>query len=148
MAKEKNQVAIVSTPTSERIAKVEKELSKLQAIRDSKWKTNGNWPENTKNLKDITDISELITIGCGMAARTKAYNDYAENVLGLKNYKPFTVEGGTSEDWDADIKLRMEIINHKAIYDKLTKIKAGYRELMDKDDKLALLDKELEELGD
>ena len=123
------------------IAAVDAKLAQLQHIQDSVYKTSGKLPP-FGDIKTETDLSNLIKALSSVQGREEAYHKAAAT-LELGNYPVFKIEGGTRTEWEADIKLRIQMIQHKSVYDKLVKIKKEYTELMDKEDRMQLLTAEL-----
>jgi len=142
-----SELALPTTSVFEGIELVNKQIEKLKHISDSVYKTNGKVPGFTKNIQDETNISELIKMYSSVAGREVAYNNAALELLGTEaTYPVFKLEGATSADYKTDIRLRIDIINHKTRLDELTAIKKEYTELMDKQDRMKLLAKKLESI--
>lgn len=140
----KAELAIVSVPTG--IEAVNKKIAQLKEITESVYKTPGRVTSFSNNIKDETNISELIKMFSSVSGRAKAY-DAASEELGLKTVPVFKVDGGTVAEFAHDIKLRIAIIQNKETLDELNAIKKEYTELMDKEDRMALLAKRLSKFG-
>lgn len=140
-----SELALPTTSVFEGIEAVNKQIEKLKHISDSVYKTNGKVPGFSTNLQNETNVSELIKMYSSVAGREAAYNSAALELLGSEaTYPVFKLEGATSLDYKADIRLRIDIINNKTRLDELTAIKKEYTELMDKQDRMKLLAKKLE----
>lgn len=139
----------VTTATSvpDAIEKLNKRLSDLKHIAESVYKTPGKVSTSSgqKDIKEETNVTELVKCLSGILARAEA-QEKAYDALGMTKYPVVKVDGGTVEEWISDIKLRIEIIEQKDTFDKLNGIKKRWEELMDKEDRKALLIKEMENL--
>lgn len=143
---DKQLEATSSNPIFLGLEKVKAELANLQKIQESVYKTNGSVAGFSRKVQDETDIPTLIKMYSSVRGKKEAYDAAAEE-LGLKRYPVFKLEGGTKEEWKADIELRINILNTKQRYDKLTGIKKKLEDLMGKEEKLAIVMKELEDFG-
>lgn len=136
----KKALAVVPQDVFEGINIVNKEIDSLKHITDSVYKTNGNIPGFATSIHNESKIDELIKMYSSVAGREVAYNNAAEELLGKEaTYPVFKLNGYTSNDFKADIKLRIDIINHKTKLDELQAIKKEFTELMDKQDRMKLL---------
>ena len=134
-----------ATPVMQGIQAVDTALKALKHIEESVYKTNGRVGGGfSQNLQSETKVEELIKMMGSVAGRAKSYND-AATYLGITTYPVFKVEGSTVEDYAQDIKLRIAIIQNESKLNKLKAIKAKYTELMDKEDRKAAVDQELQE---
>lgn len=140
MSGKKTALALPPVDVFEGIEAVNKAIESLKHITDSVYKTSGLIPGFAKNIKDETSIEELIKMYSSVSGRAKAYAEAAEDLLGPDStYPAFKLNGATVADFKSDIKLRIDILNHKAKYDELVAIKKEYTELMDKQDRMKLL---------
>ena len=116
------------------------QIEALKFIRTTAFKTSGKY--EGRDIKQITDVSELIDVHSSIRARVEAYNQSAQE-LGVKKYKSKTFDNGTLEDWTADIKLQLQVIEYDATLKELEGFKKEYEELMDKQDRMALLNQKI-----
>ena len=144
MAKTTQTSTALATPVISSIQAVDTALKALKRIEDKVYKTNGLVEGGfNQNLQDETKIETLIKMMGSIAGRAKSYNDAAD-FLGIKTFPVFKVNGGTVEDFKHDIELRIAIIQNESKLNKLKELKAKYVDLMDKEDKKAQVDAELQ----
>ena len=115
----------VTTETPEILGKLEQEIAKLKDIESAPWKTSGVVDGFSTNIHDEKDIQTLIKMMSSVLGRERAYNDAAD-FLNLKTFPVYNMNGANAEQVADDIKLRINIIQHK---DKLEKLK-GFKEKM------------------
>lgn len=147
MSKNKAQSAEVTVFSNQMsvpdvMAALDAKIKSMKHIEETPYKTNGNLA-NFDDLRTETNISTLIKMYSSVSNREKAYNTAAEE-LGLVTYPMFT-EGGTSADWKHDIKLRIQIIEHKDNMDKLKNYKDRMSKFMSEQDQKDILMKEMTE---
>lgn len=142
----KNNELVVQTgsPIIDAVQKINSKLAELKHIQDSVYKTGtkGTLRGFTNAVQDETSVEELIKMHSSVNGREKAYNESA-GILGIGTYGTFKAEGYTKEDWEADIKLRIAIIQNQDQLNKLKGLKKDFEELLDKEDKLLLLNERL-----
>lgn len=136
--------AIATTSVASQLQAVSAQLEKLQKIQESVYKTASGWkPAGFPNaLQTETNIAALIQMYAAVKERCRAYHESAAS-LGMTSYPDFKYDGCTEEEIKADILLRIDIITTKEKYDQLMEIKRGFEELMDKEDKMILLQEKL-----
>ena len=147
MAKVTNAVVLISEnpSVSDAIEAINKKISALKHIQESVFKTSGKitMAGGTKDIKEEKTVIELVKAFSGVIARTKAIEEaYAE--LGITTFPEVKVDGGTVKEWSDDIKLRISIIEQKDTLEELSKMKKEWEDLMDKEDKKALLVKKMQ----
>jgi hypothetical protein len=120
---------------------LEQEIKSFEHISDSKYKTSGQ-VEGFNNIKEETNIGNLIKTYSSVDSREKAYNNSAEE-MGLSTYPQFQVNGSSAEDIKCDIKLRISIITHKETLDKLNDFKTQAKALMTKEEQKNILFSEM-----
>lgn len=125
---------------------VNQRIADLKHITESVYKTTGRITGFPNKIQDETSISELVKMYSSVAQRGAAYAA-AQQDLGLKTVPQFKVDGGTVAEFKHDIQLRVAIIANKETLDELNTIKKEFTELMDKEDRMALLAKKLEKFG-
>lgn len=142
--KKTNAVALKETnKIPEMLTVLDGKIAELKTITDSVYKTTGNL-EGFGDIKAETKIENLIRAFSSVNGRKKAY-DEAAAILGLTSHPQFTVSGGTVEDWEQDIKLRIEIITHKDKLDKLNEYKEKMSKFLSEEDQKAMLVNEMTE---
>jgi hypothetical protein len=144
MANKKNtKLTVVNSvvkSAAEMIQLTDAKIKTYRHISDSSYKTSMNL-EGFGNLKEEASISTLLKAAHSVKAREEGYNDAADD-LGIETYPAFSIGGGSYQDWKADIKLRIQIIEHKETMDKLNEIRKDLEGLMtDEDRKLAIMEK-------
>ena len=125
---------------------VNQRIADLKHIQESVYKTTGKIPGFPNKIQDETSISELVKMYSAIAGRDASYSAAADD-LGLKTVPVFKIEGSTVKEFKHDVQLRIAIIANKETLDELNSIKKEYTELMDKEDRMALLAKKLEKFG-
>lgn len=140
-------VAKVET-VSEGISFIVEQINKLKHIQETPYKTPGKITMGGSVVVDIKETKEIDTL-------VKAYSVVATKInaasaayekLGFTTYKQPKVDGGTIDEWTDDVKLRLEVIQFTKKLEKLQKTKKAYEDLMDKEDKLNLLNKQVEKM--
>jgi hypothetical protein len=139
MATKERTVAKVgkTSDVAEIITALETKIEALGHLTDSKYKTSGQL-EGFGNIKEMTNVSQLVKAFSSVKNKEKFYNEAAEE-LGLTTYPAYDNSGYTAEDWKHDIQLRIGIINHKDTLDQLTKYRDQLRDLLSKEEKKAIL---------
>lgn len=125
---------------------VNQRIADLKHIQESVYKTSGKVTGFPGNIQTETNVSELVKLYSSVRARKQSYDASADE-LGIQSLPVFRVDGGTLEDFAHDVKLRIAIIQNKETLDELNAIKKEFTELMDKEDRMALLAKKLEKFG-
>jgi hypothetical protein len=125
---------------------VNQRIADLKHITESVYKTTGRVQGFPNKIQDETSISELIKMYSAVAGRGASY-DAAAKDLNLTTVPVFKLEGGTVKEYKHDVQLRIAIIANKETLDELNTIKKEFTELMDKEDRMALLAKKLEKFG-
>jgi hypothetical protein len=144
MSKEKNQLALRPDSNVREILKaLDAKIKSLKHIEETPWKTNGVL-DGFGDIKNEKLVPNLIRALSSVRGREKGYLETAEDSIenggmGLSNYPAFEIGGFTTKDWQSDILLRKEIIEHKETLDKLTEFKTRATEFMTEQDKKSLL---------
>jgi len=136
MGKKEETGMVKVTTALDGIDLINAQIEALKFIRTTKFKTSGKY--EGRDIRAITDVSELIDIHSSIRARIEAYDTSAKE-LGLKKYKSKTFDNGTLEDWTEDIKLQLQVVEFDATLKELEGFKKEYEELMDKNDRIAIL---------
>ena len=145
--KAETTLALVEGSVFDHLEQVKQKLSEIQAVTDSPYKTPGriNTGGNTVDVKTETNVENLVVAYATVKTKIQVVESAYEE-LGITNHKVVRIDGGTTEEWKADITLRLNIIQNQAKLDKLNKIKDGLTELMGKEEKAALLMNELKNI--
>lgn len=137
---------LVKTSVSSQLEEVTKKLEKLQAIHESVYKTGSSFaPSGFNPIQSETNIETLIKMASAQIGKERSYEEAAKE-LGLSQYPVYKEKGYTKDEIITDIKLRIAILTTENKRNELLEIKRGFEELMDKDDKLALLNQRIANL--
>lgn len=145
--KTKSISTIPVSVTNNKIKVVEKALSNLNKIAETVYNTNNKTVLGV-NISTCTSIKELCELDAIVKLAAKGYNDSVAEKINKKLIKSapiWTEEGVDEEGILADIDIRLQVLNNEVDRAKLQKIMDGYKELLDKSDRLALLDEELKD---
>jgi hypothetical protein len=123
------------------ITKLESKIKELDHITDSKYRTSGNL-DGFGDIKKETSIGNLIKAFSSVMARGETYQRSA-TALGIETFPVFELNGGSVEDWQKDIQLRIAIIQHKETLDKLQSYRDKMKEFLSKEDQKAMLLEEM-----
>jgi hypothetical protein len=137
-----NSLALVDTSVPDIISKLNAEISKLQHISDSVYKTPGTI-DGFGDIRKETLIPNLIRAYSVVLAKEANYNKAAED-LGLPSYPVFEANGCSAAQWKEDIQLRIAIIEHKDKLDKLVSYRDRVSKFLSEQDQKSLLLKEME----
>ncbi len=147
MAKKVNEESTtgltVSTPTPDLLAALDAKIASLKHIEETPYKTTGTF-STFSDVKSEMKIENLLRMAGSVIGMKESY-DKGQKAVGLKAAPLFNINGGTQEDWISDIKLRIEIINHKETFDKLTAYKDKMSKFLSEADQKAMLLKEMDE---
>lgn len=136
---------IGSDDAGSRITLVEQELANLTKISETVYNTQDKRIMGCDIQKE-TKVENLLKVGTSIKQQKTAYDTYGDEMVAkgyIKGYPVFEVEGVSAEGILKDIELRLQILSTDERRKKLEKITSGYRELLDKSDKLRMLDAEL-----
>jgi hypothetical protein len=138
---------VVKTSVSEQLLTVTEKLEKLQAIHESVYKTGSNFTPSGFNtsIQNETSIENLIKMASSQIGKERFYEEAAKE-LGLSQYPVYKDKGYTKDEILSDIKLRIAILTTENKRNELLDIKRGFEELMDKEDKMALLMKKIQNI--
>lgn len=142
-------IAGTSTQIFDGIEAVKTAKAKLQHIADSVYKTPGviNYGEGKLDLKGDKKnfkLSDVVKAFASVMARIQA-QEQAYKTLGITTHATVKIDGGTLEEWTADVKLTIDIMNNGQKLEKLNKLEAAFTDLMGKEEKAALLLQQLNE---
>lgn len=121
-------------------------INELKHIQESVYKTNGKVDGFPNNIQTETNVGELIKMYSVVMAKKNFYNE-AQKELNISSAPVFKFNGNSVEDYNADITLRIAIIENKERLDELNTLKKEFTELMDKEDRMQLLQLKLQKLG-
>lgn len=135
------------TKVSDKIHLLDLKIKEMKDIETTKWLTPGKvtMQGGVVDIRSETSIEKLVMANANIIHSTQKMEESYKD-LGIDEYPVPIVDGGNREDWKHDILLKIKIIGHKDFLDKLKSAKKRYEDLMDKEDKKALLDKEMEDL--
>jgi hypothetical protein len=122
---------------------IEEKLATLAHISASNYKT-AMILEPFGNLKEEKLVENLIRAYSSIVGRKEAY-DKAAAELGQTTFPQFNLSGGTPEDWKADIKLRIAIIQQDGTIKKLTEYKERMAKFLSEEDQKAILNADIAE---
>lgn len=123
------------------ISALDDKLKSLSHVTDSKYRTTGKL-DGIGDIKEMTKIEDLIKAYSVIVAKEKAYNEAALD-LDINTFKEFTVFGHTKNDWKLDIKLRIDLINHKDTLEQLKMYKSKFEKFLSEEDQKSMLINEL-----
>lgn len=135
MAKINKAVAKLDNNIPQVLDILDEQLKSMKLIEETPYKTSGQ-VGNFENIKNETDISNLIKIHSSAKGKDRAYHESAED-LGLNPYP----SAGTDSlaDIEHDIKLRIKLITQKETLDKLKQFKAEASKFLSQEDQKGIL---------
>lgn len=130
---------------SDNISLLEERLKEIKNIETSTWATSGRITMlgGTIDVKTEQSVDKLVMAYANILNSTERLAQ-AYAALGIDSYPAPKVDGYTQEEWKKDIELRIRIINQEDEKKALTELKNEWVELMDKDDRKALLAQKME----
>lgn len=134
-----------TTSTAERIQQVQVELKALKTISEKVYNT-ANKTIIGVNISETTSIESLLELDASISTMQESYDRTLAEKIELrliKEAKPFAIAGVSANGIKEDINLRLQILSTEERRKFLSEVSKGYEELMDKDDKLAMLDAKL-----
>jgi hypothetical protein len=150
MSKQQTSALALTTTSSvpDAISVINQKIADLKHIQESVYLTSGkvNGANGQIDLKELKTVPEIVRTLSSILARAAA-EESAYAAVGYTTHPVVKVDGGTVDEWTADAKLRIAIIEQKETLDKLQGFKSKWEELMDKEDRKAMLLKEMEALA-
>lgn len=151
-----NNKVIVRSEVAEKIDLINQRLNTLKKGSASNWKTNleFRWnPSYTGNapirIDRVVSISELLEIHASIRSKHEEYEKSASLVIKEKvNYPTFKWMDYTYEEWDHDIRKRIDLVTHQDQITKLQKAKALLETLLTEEDRKQIILAELKGLLD
>lgn len=132
--KSKSFEVAITTETPAVLDLLKQELSNIQAVTESQYKTDGKFQDMPNfNIQTETEVSNLIKAYSVFKFKKQAYEEAAED-LKLANFPVFKLNGHCLESIKHDILLRIAVLEHatrKAELEAL--IKEGEKFLTEKD---------------
>lgn len=119
----------------------------MKEIETSSWITAGKitMVGGILNIREETSIEKLAMAYANVINSTdRLLASYDE--LGITQFLSPKVDGYTKEEWKQDIILRIKIIQQKDTLDALKSVKSEWEELMDKEDRKALVQKKMNDI--
>jgi NADH/NAD ratio-sensing transcriptional regulator Rex len=145
MSTENTQTAVaLSTP--DRIRQVQDELATLNKVSDQPYHSIGKTIADV-DISTCTSIEDLIELDATIRTAQAAYDRSLADKIGkalIKGAKPYAIKGVPVDQIVLDIDLRLQILSIEERRTFLADIQKGYEELMDKNDKQAMLDAKLQ----
>lgn len=123
---------------------LEKKIASFKEIEESIYHISGNFDFGGAqiNIQTETDIAKLIKVGAKITELEAAYIDYAENVLELRSYPVFNLNGHSATHVNEDIKLRIKVLQTKEELDQLKSLRDEAKSFMSvEDQKQMFMDK-------
>jgi hypothetical protein len=148
MAGKKLELATISN-VPEALQVLTEQIKSLKHIQDSVYKTNGKLTltnGGTVDLKTETSVDKVVIAFASVSLRAKAIQN-AYNEFGITTHPIVKVEGFTEEEWKQDCLLRIQIIEQKDKLDELNEMKKEWEELLDQEDRKAMLLKKMASKG-
>jgi hypothetical protein len=150
MAKAKASLEIATVSSApEALAVLNEQIKSYKHIQDSVYRTKGSLKlsdGSTIDLKSETSIDKVVMAFASVQSRIRAIES-AYSALERTKYPVVKIEGGTEEDWKQDCQLRIQIIEQKDKLDELNELKKEWEELLDKEDRKAILMKKMANKG-
>lgn len=129
----------------ERMTRVQSELAKLQKIAETAYNTADKSILGV-NIQNETSIEKLLSLDASVKGQQAAYDQSMGDKI-QKGYivgaKPFEISGVSADGIIKDIDLRLQVLSTDERRNKLKTIMDGYKELVSRDEKIQMLDKEL-----
>lgn len=154
-----NNKVIVRSEVAEKIDLINQRLATLKQGSSSSWKTNleFRWnPAYTGNISNapiridrLTSIRELLEIHASIRSKHEEYEKSANLVIKEKvNYPTFKWMDYTYEEWDHDIRKRIDLVTHQDQITKLQKAKTLLESLLTEEDRKQMILEQLKGLLD
>lgn len=141
-------LAVANPSVSDAIQVINDQLKQMKHVTDSTYVSpcKISTVNGMIDIKTETSVEKLMTAYATVKMRVEAIeNAYTE--FGIDSYSVIKIDGGTLTEWKKDINLRLQVIQYKDKVDELTAIKKEWEELMDKEDRKALLLKKMQSKG-
>lgn len=130
----------VSSSVPDVLKAIDKKMQSLKHIAESVYSTPKkiSTANGSVDISEVKDVNEVVKLLSSVNARIKAQEE-AYELLGIASYPTVKVDGGTRDEWVKDAQLRIDIINQKDTLDELNSLKSEWSQLMDKEDRKAVL---------
>lgn len=153
MSNDKNKSKTATTTTAiatnfnagERMTMVQSELAKLQKIAETAYNTADKSILGV-NIQNETSIEKLLSLDASVKGQQAAYDKSMGDKIQkgyIQGAKPFEISGVSADGIIKDIDLRLQVLSTDERRNKLKTIMDGYKELVSRDEKIQMLDKEL-----
>jgi hypothetical protein len=142
-------VATIGETVPDALKAIKEELSKLQAISETSYKTGSDGKvENFPNsIQTETSIDVLVKMHSSAFGRNKAYNDsqaHLSELIGGNFAAPlFKINGATFDAIESDIVLRINVLSVKERKEKLETLLKEAQEFMTREDKFSMFQQKL-----
>jgi hypothetical protein len=138
---------VLSTPVTDVLSNLEQMKQSLDKIYETPYRTSKQIT-GLNSIQESTSVEDLLKTLAFIQTKEKAYNNALETItekLGRAvSASVFKLEGFTLEEFEHDICLRIEVIEHKAKYDKLSEFQNKMKEFLSKEDQKQILYNEIE----
>lgn len=144
---QKTELISAGAPVTDVLANLEQMKHNLDKIYETPYRTSKQIT-GLNSIQESTSVEDLLRTLAFIQTKEKAYNAALETVT-KKLGRPvsssiFKLEGFTLEEFEHDICLRIEVIEHKAKYDKLSEFQNKMKEFLSKEDQKQILYGEIE----
>lgn len=153
MPKETNTSVVVRTEMLKKMEMIDEQLSKVKALSESPYKTNGEFrfnPAYTANapiyVHKCSDLKLLLSILSYLTGQSNNYKFAAEEIAGLTTYPAFDWLNFGYDAWKHDLLVRISHVTQFEKINKLKKAKATLEQFMSEEDRLAIALKEIDSL--
>jgi putative lipase involved disintegration of autophagic bodies len=134
----------VNFNAADRMQLVQQELKKLQKIAETAYNTQDKTILGVV-IPNETSIEKLISLDASVKSQQNVYvQSMADKIQKgyIQGAKPFEVAGVSADGIIKDIDLRLQVLSFEERRAKLQKFADGYKELVSRDEKIQMLDKE------
>lgn len=144
---QKTELISAGAPVTDVLANLEQMKQSLDKIYETPYRTSKQIA-GLNSIQESSSVEDLLRTLAFIQTKEKAYNAALETVT-KKLGRPvsssvFKLEGFTLEEFEHDICLRIEVIEHKAKYDKLSEFQNKMKEFLSKEDQKQILYGEIE----
>lgn len=142
--KQSNALVVADTTVPDALAILDAKIASMKHIQESVFRSPKKISVGGGTIDLETEKSvDNVVKGFAQVMLKASIIEKAYDELGITSRHTPKVDGATVEDWKADCLLRIQIIEQKDTLDELNKLKAEWTELMDKEDRKAMLVKKM-----
>lgn len=130
---------------NKQISILNKELSEIKTVQNAKWLTPGK-VSTVGGIMDLRTETDMVKIARGYANIIHQSNviEEAYRRMGIDEYPAPIIDGSPIGDWDADFKLKGQIMAQKTNADEIISMKNEWEKLRTDDEKRDELMKKME----